>query len=193
MITLHTLGCTRIDVDTEAECTRLTPAAGKRFALLLYLATQPGCRAARTAAQDLLFPASKQGRHGLRELLYQLRRSGVIVGGDAHTIEVGPVRADWMDITQAGRPTPEILRSAQGGVLPGYRPLHGPAFGEWYERFRSATAEALCRRALSEAARALADNDFAGAEAAARAAVALAPGNNQVAVTLAHLLERIAT
>jgi hypothetical protein len=170
----------------------MTPAAGKRFGLLLYLVTQPGFRAARATLHELLFPPTKNGRHGLRELVYQLRRFGVELDGDAHTIElcVRHVRRDWIEIVDGIELSSSLLRSAEAGFLPGYRPAYSEAFGVWYDRFHICMVGALCRGILRDVQRSLSVNDLGAAERAARTCLALEPSNGQATVALAYILRR---
>src|SRR4051812_33783757 len=102
MIKINALGTARIDVQTKKGHAYITPAVGKRFGLVLYLAAQPACRVARTTLQELLLPATTDRRHGLRELLYQVRRRGVPIEGDDHTVALSrdSVRRDWIAITE---------------------------------------------------------------------------------------------
>lgn len=195
MIEIHTLGTARIDVHTELGKTRITPVAGKRFGLLLYLTAQPANRAARSALQDLLFPPTRGGRHGLRELLYQVRRCGVEMDSDAHTVEIhtDAVRRDWAEFSEATALTLAQLRVAEAGFLPGYKPSFSPAFVAWYERFSARAIADLCQSLLREVERALNSNDLAVGELAARACLALDPSNSHAAVVLAYVLARRAS
>jgi hypothetical protein len=188
MIRIITLGAARVDIRTRNVRVRVTPAAGKRFALLLYLVGQPGYRAARTTLRDLLLPATANGSHGLRELLYQVRQGGVEIDADAHTVQIPPksVRRDWTAITEGAELTPSLVRSAEGGFLPGYRPSVSSEFADWYARFYTTTVAELCRGMLRHAERALKAKNLQGADQAARACLALDPSSSQAIVALAY-------
>jgi hypothetical protein len=191
MIKIETLGAARIVIHTRDTSIQLTPAAGRRFGILLYLATEPGCRAPRSTLQELFFPPTKQGQHSLRELLYQVRRCGVELDGDAHTVQMPAiaVQRDWTAVTWAGELTPSLLRSAEAGFLPGYRPSHSPQFAAWYAQFRARIVTELCRGLLREVERSLRSRDFATAELGARACLVLEPANSRAVFALAYAIE----
>jgi hypothetical protein len=175
MIHVHTLGTARIHVGSR----RLTPAAGRRFGLLLYLAAVPGHRTTRATLRTLFFPGVVRDSacHGLRELLYQVRRSGAVVRGDAHVVELeGTVKADWSEVSEAkrgGRLSASVLNRAAGGFLPGYAPTHSSAFSDWYEGFRRGVIRASCRTLDRELTRARSPYDARTVESIARVLLAL--------------------
>ncbi|HVE36213.1 MAG TPA: hypothetical protein VNC18_21780, partial [Gemmatimonadaceae bacterium] len=74
MILVHTLGTALIEVGRFA----IKPTSPRKFAFLLYLAAERGRRVPRTVIQELIFPGQvdRNGRHSLRELVYQLRQMG---------------------------------------------------------------------------------------------------------------------
>lgn len=143
MIHVYALGAARIDVVStrggRRVTTRITPVAAKRFGLLLYLAAQPGHRAPRSTLRDLFFAGVPKERasHGLRELLYQVRRSGVVIEGDAHVVELGgAVRSDWQELLGDGPSDASVNRAVEGGFLPGYAPAHSAEYSKWFGAFR---------------------------------------------------------
>ena len=188
MLHVYGLGAAHID----AGATRITPAAAKRFGLLLYLAAEPGQRAPRAVLLDLFFPrmATGNARHGLRELLYQVRQSGVQIDGDAHVVEIAAeaVRSDWNDAMEATQLDASVLRAAAGGLLPGYAPVHSEAFANWYERFRARATVGLCDALLREADRAIRSGNFSTGAQAARACLVLDQSNGRAAKALATVL-----
>ena len=175
MIHVYTLGTARIHVGSH----RITPAAGRKFGLLLYLAAMPGHRTTRATLHALFFPGvvRENACHGLRELLYQVRRSGAVVRGDAHVVELeGTLKADWSDVSEAkrgGRLSASVLDRAAGGFLPGYAPAHSSAFSNWYDDFRLGVVRASCRALERELTRACSRNDSKAVESIARAVLAL--------------------
>src|SRR4051812_30020310 len=88
MVIVHTLGEAVID----AGDLRITPASARKFALLLYLSSEPGRRISRLALQELIFPdqVDKNARHSLRELAYQFRQHGVFLDSDPDGIALRP-------------------------------------------------------------------------------------------------------
>jgi len=86
--------------------------------------------------------------------------------------------------------TPLMMRTIEGGFLPGYQPTYSRAFAAWHEQFRSITIARLSQRLLREVQRAVIANDLVIAEVAARSCLAIDPSNGQAAVALGHLLAR---
>src|SRR4029078_5215394 len=103
MVFVHTLGQALI----EAGSSRVTPTSVRKFALLLYLSAEPGRRAARSLLRDLIFPeqTEKNARHSLREMVYQLRQSGVVVDSDLDGVAIcqTALRVDYVELLARGR------------------------------------------------------------------------------------------
>ncbi len=172
----------------------LTPTSVRKFALLLYLAAQPDRRLSRAGLQELVFADGKaaNGRHSLRELLYQLRRAGLVFKADADAVELSSesVSRDYVEFIQAGRLTPEQVAAAENGFLPGYAPVLSESFTEWLDGFRARTISELVRVILREVQRALAANSWVATERAARACLALDPLNEEATLSLAEAVAR---
>src|SRR5580765_3416600 len=113
MIFVHALGTARIDVGDA----RVKPTAAKKFALLLYLAAEPGRPVSRATLHDLLFPElpERNAMHALRELLYQVRQIGVELEADKDgvAIRAEAVRSDWREVIAAERPDAAQLRAVE--------------------------------------------------------------------------------
>jgi hypothetical protein len=175
MIHVYSLGTARIQIGSN----RITPAAGRRFGLLLYLAAMPAHRTTRAMLHALFFPgmARRNACHGLRELLYQVRRSGAVIQGDSHAVELeGIVKADWSEVSGAKRVrrlSASVLDRAAGGFFPGYAPTHSSAFANWYDGFRLGVIRASCRGLERHLVRARRHDDAMTAEPIVRALLAL--------------------
>jgi hypothetical protein len=188
MVIVHTLGKALIDAGTM----RVTPASVRKFALLLYLSAEPGRRVPRSVLRDLIFPdqSEKNARHSLRELVYQLRQSGVEVDSDTDGIAIcrEGVQTAHVQLIGRDRLDTQDLTAAEGGLLPGYAPTHSEAFGEWFEGYRARTSFAVCKRLLREVDHAKTIGEWSTAELAARACLALDPMNEEGTLALAEML-----
>jgi DNA-binding SARP family transcriptional activator len=187
MITVHTLGAATIDVGSL----RITPTAAKKFGLLLVLAGDPGRRIPRSVLRSLLFPGSKDvnARHSLRELVYELRHSGVEFDNDSYGIAVKPgaIRADWRRVLD-GPLDDTALESIEGGFLPGYIADLSEDFSEWYDAFRAKVIFELTKELLSIVEQGKRGGSWSKAERAARACLALDPFNERATVAVAEML-----
>src|SRR5690242_20443199 len=118
MIYVHTLGTASIDV---GPCT-INPTSPRKFALLLYLAAERGRSVPRTTLQELIFPdqLDRNGRHSLRELVYQLRQLGAEVetGGEGLRIPEARVQTDYDAVVEGDMPGADHVAAAGGGFLP---------------------------------------------------------------------------
>ncbi len=188
MVFIRTLGTASID----AGATHLTPSSVRKFALLLYLWAERGRRVTRATLHDLIFPdqTAPNARHSIRELVYQFRKLGARIASTGETVELAPesVRADLSDVLRQERPSLDQLRAAQGGLLPGYAPAHSEAFTEWLESFRGRTIAELNRVFVAELNRARKLGDWAIAEAAAQAVLALDPLHEEATLATAEML-----
>jgi DNA-binding SARP family transcriptional activator len=188
MMFVHTLGTALIDAG-EA---RVTPSAGRRFALLLHLSAEAGRRVPRSTLNELMFPdqPDKNARHSLRELVYQCRQLGVQIASDADGIELGVEdgRTDHGAVVNAGRLNLGQLQAITGGFLPGYAPEHSEAFTEWLEAFRARTTFELSKALLREITRARTVADWTTTELAARSCLTLDPLNEEATLALAEML-----
>ena len=188
MVTVQTLGRALIDAGTS----RVMPTSVRKFALLLYLSAEPGRRVARSVLRDLIFPeqTEKNARHSLREMVYQLRQSGVVVDSDPDGIAISrtAIRVDYVEILARGRFEADEFRAIEGGFLPGYAPAHSEAFSEWFEGYHARTSFNLCKGLLSEVSRGRAVGDWTTTERAARACLALDPANEEGTLALAEML-----
>src|SRR5205085_2040855 len=170
----------------------ITPASPRKFALLLYLSANLGRRVPRAILQDLIFSDREpaKAKHSLRELAYQLRRDGVNIVSDSDGIELraANVQSDIADFLAADRLTPDQLRAATGGLLPGYAPSLSEAFTDWLEQFRTDTTLALCKVIQREIIRARGVSDWLTTERAARACLALDPLHEEATFALAEMI-----
>lgn len=186
MIFVQTLGTALI----HAGQSRVSPASTRKFALLLYVASDPGRRISRSALQELVFPdqTDKNGGHSLRELVYQLRQRGTPLESDTYGISLAPtqVRSDYREFLEGGAVTVELLRAIEGGFLPGYAPDHSESFTEWLAGYRARVSFDLCRALLREISRARKGGDWEAIGRAARACLALDPLNEEGTLALAE-------
>lgn len=207
MIKVYTLGGASIELDPPAcdgngaakrtsrsdrDHSRITPAAPRRFALLLYLAIEQGRRVSRERLQTLVFPdqSAASARHSLREALYQLRGVGAPINAENDDLFVDP-RDVWCDFADAlSRPDldADTIRAIAGAFLPGYSPSHSEALTEWYETLRASTISALVRKLLSTSVAATRAARWDTAERAVRACLAIDPWNEEATLALAELL-----
>lgn len=188
MMFLHTLGTALID----AGDTRVTPIAGRKFAMLLYLSAEAGRRVSRTAMNELIFAdqPDKNARHSLRELVYQCRQLGVEIESDTAGVQLGvdDGQTDYGAVIASCRLDLDQLRAVAGGFLPGYEPEHSEAFTEWLADFRARTTFDLSKAVLREIGRARAVADWTTTELAARACLAIDPINDEATLALAEML-----
>ncbi len=188
MLFVHTLGTARIDAGNA----RLTPTSVRKFALLLHLSAEPGRRVPRDVLRELIFPDSTEdnARHSLRELLYGFRRLGVRIDSDKHGMALASdaVASDYSELLAGDRPDPAKLAAAAGGFLPGYAPEHSEAYAEWLAGYRARATFEICKALLKELTRAKRVGDWAQAERAARACLALDPLNEEATLGLAEML-----
>src|SRR5438094_4356950 len=128
MVVIHALGIAVIDTGDH----RVTPAAERAFALLLYLGTECGRRVSRDTLQRMLFPGQTgpNAAHSLRQMVYKLRQLGARIetDGDEVRLPIDAVRVDYRDVLDAPRLSATELRRLEGGFLPDYAPDFSPAF-----------------------------------------------------------------
>jgi DNA-binding SARP family transcriptional activator len=188
MIFVHTLGRAIIDVGE----THISPSAVRKFAMLLYLWAKRGHRVPKSSLQELIFPdqPERNGKHSLRELVYQFRQLGVRFESDSVGIELlsTDARSDYADILASDRLQVHHLEAAEGGFLPGYAPDHSAAFTEWLEGYRAWATIELTKAILRETERGRAAGDWATTARAARACLALDPLNEEATLALAETL-----
>ncbi|MDQ8154412.1 MAG: AAA family ATPase [Gemmatimonadota bacterium] len=124
----------------------LAPDSGMLFPLALVLAQRAGERIPRADLTRLLWPQTPEtaARHSLRQALYRLRRSGLVMDDRGDDVRVDPSRID-SDITDVLRhdwpyraEPVEIERAAS--LLPGFAPDEGTPCAEWYEQLRARVA-----------------------------------------------------
>jgi DNA-binding SARP family transcriptional activator len=178
--------------EIEAGKLRLTPAAERKFALLLRLSAEPGRRVMRATLQELVFPdlTDRNARHSLSDLLYQLRQAGVPIktSRDGVMLESGRVQSDWEALTRLERPGLEQLRAIETGFLPAYAPGRFEAFSDWLAGYRARATLELCRALGTTINRARTVGDRKLTEHAARACLALDPLHEEATLALAEML-----
>ena len=144
-VSLRTLGTVRI----EAARRSIGPAAGRPFALLLYLVCRRGQSTPRRVLQELLFPGWSESRstHSLRQLVYRVRQLGVPVDTDAGDVQIGTADAwiDWSDILERGELGNADMELVAQGLFPGFSPDVSEGYREWFEAERSAVRLRLSR------------------------------------------------
>jgi DNA-binding SARP family transcriptional activator len=160
--------------------------------LLLYLAVERGRPIRRATLQDLVFPdqTEKNAAHSLRELVYQLRRSGAAFIADGNGIAIGRDQA-WLDfegLDATGRLADAQVAQLEGGFLPGYAPEYSESLSEWLAGARARTTFALTRALVVAARQSRSVGDWVRAERAARACLAFDPVNEEATLVLAEAL-----
>jgi DNA-binding SARP family transcriptional activator/tetratricopeptide (TPR) repeat protein len=187
MIHVHTLGASRIDAGRS----RVKPTSVRKFAMLLHLSAEHGRPVPRAALQELIFPdqSERNAQHSLRELVYQLRQSGVHIESDGSAVSLtDAVRCDYSELIARERPDDVQLKAVEGGFLPGYAPAHSEAFAEWFDGYRARAIFDLTKALLKEVQRARSVADWGATERAARACLTLDPLNEEATLTLAEVL-----
>ena len=188
MIVVRTLGTAQIEIGE----TRILPTSPRKFALLLYLAAERGRPVARATLQDLIFPdqTEKNGRHSLRELVYQLRQAGVPLQSDASGVqlEAGGGGLDLDLLVATNCLTDHDLRQIESGFLTGYAPEQSEAFSDWLAAYKARTTFEICRFVVTEVNRSRNVGDWDRAERAARACLALDPLNEAATMVMAEAL-----
>lgn len=159
----------------------IRPSSARSFATLLCLASEPGRRIPRARLLQMIFPdlTEANGAHALRQLIYKLRQSGAPIETAAvHVwIDADHVWTDYGELIASPYPTPEQLRSAEGGFLPGYTADQNKALAEWFENYCTLKTLEIRRAILRELARARLVGDWRALENASRACMALDPLN----------------
>ena len=141
---LHALG--RCVVQTSVAA--ITPRAKLGFALAVRLIGERGGKVARAELLELLWPRERPAaaRHALSEALRKLRAKGLAIQQSAHSVWLPRERAvidadvecdDWRGF---------IGRDVT--ILPGYVAPRSPAFNDWLDDWRAATARAVTSRLL---------------------------------------------
>lgn len=188
MIKVHALGESAIDVDS----TRVSPSAGRSFALLLYLALHRGRRIARSILHEMVFPSydEEQASHCLRQLIYQQRTCGAPIDASAGGLLLPPelVWFDFDALRDSPDPSIELLTAAEGGIFPGYVPTHSESYAEWFEGMREQMTLQFSRTLSEAAKRARAVSDFAKCERTARVALRFDPYNRDATIALAQMI-----
>lgn len=175
-VVVHTLGACRI----EAGPILIRPVAAKRFALLLYLVVERPRRISRFALQELLFPrlTDSNGRHALRELLYEMRHLGLPIDCNEDGVALSEntdVRIDAELLIAASRITEAQAAEVAKGFLPEYNPTASETLAGWVERYRAETTRRLLTVLFAELSRATSAGSWRMAEAIARSCLALDP------------------
>lgn len=172
---------------------RITPSAGRRFGLLLYMAMGAGRQINRASLQEMFFPrqSDDNGRHSLRELVHQVRKLGATLAGDSSYLALlDSVHQDCHALSEAVDPSDAHLSAASGGFLPGYAPTFSAAYSQWLEELRARETLALCRAVLRHTVLAKSRGDWQSTERMARVCLALDPLNEEATCVLAEMLAR---
>jgi len=200
MIELRTLGALELSA-AESRAVASVLAQPRRAALLCYLALAiPRGFHRRDTLFALFWPEydAEQARHALRQSVYFLRRAlgpSTIVSRGDEELALAPeqIRCDaWAFETavEQGRPA-DALDLYRGELLTGFHISAAPEFEHWLDQERD-----RLRVRAGEAGWALAavrerEGDAAGAEQAARRAVAFSPTDETAVRRLLLLLERV--
>jgi hypothetical protein len=158
----------------------VTPATPHLFALLLVLVIGERDPWTRPALQDLLFPGVVGSGHRLRQLLYRLRATGVVLQeGD------GPLRVR----NPVGDPLGPSADARDVGslrVLPHYSPRLSAPFLDWLESARDALQRRLHERELARLRAARERHDWEAASSIALALQLLDPMSEEIASAAAE-------
>jgi DNA-binding SARP family transcriptional activator len=188
VVHLSALGAARISIGRSV----FTPAATRRFALLLYLINERSAPAPRATLLELflhdLLP--RKANHSLRELLYELRRAGIPLASDADGVALAgaSVATDYTDIIGSPSLSDAQLETISAGFLPGYAPNLSDGFGDWLAAFRTRTVFGLTQRLVHELRRARSNDDSSATERIARVCLRLDPVHEEATLALAEML-----
>ncbi len=188
MILLRTLGTASIEIEGTAI---VTPFRARQFPVLLYLAVEHGREASRERLTSLAFcdQSPVDAAHSLREVIYQLRRSGVTIVGTVRgfTIPSEHVNADYEMAVHDGAPGDAALRAMAAGFLPAFTPPKSEAYAEWLDGVRASKTVGLVRRLLPELENALHTARWPHAERLAQACLGLDPLNERATFAMAEI------
>src|SRR4051812_42865445 len=119
MVRVRTFGTVEIDAGNV----RIGPGSPRKFALLLRLTADSGHRVPRSVLRELIFPdlLAKNASHSLRDMVYQLRRTGLTIESDADGVALlDSASSDYGDLITSPQVSIEQLRMVQNGFLPAY-------------------------------------------------------------------------
>jgi DNA-binding SARP family transcriptional activator len=177
-------------VETGDPVTQVDLAAHKGAALLFYLAARPDQPVSRGRLISLLWEDSdeQEGRNSLSTALSRLRRSlppaPIQAVGDSLVWRPDPTSSVWVDLgaflelTRASASREDLDRAVdlwRGPFVEGFDVRDSPAWDDWLDLERSLWQQRMLD-ALERAAEAnAAENDWSGALARARRALAIDP------------------
>ena len=192
MVRVRAIGATEVRVGRR----HIGPDSMVLFALALYLACTAGARIARQQLLDLLWPGVPQlsRRHALRQLLYRLRQSGLVLAHDGEELqlEAANVDSDLASLLAAGwpesAPPDEIVAAAT--VLPGYTPPLSELYREWLDELRARIAAQYRRAVLRQIACARQEGRWFDLDSWARRCLAVDPFNEEGTLARAEAMAR---
>jgi DNA-binding SARP family transcriptional activator/tetratricopeptide (TPR) repeat protein len=159
----------------------LRPSASHLFALLLLLTQAPADGSSRSELQELLFSPTEAGTapHRLRQLLYHLRRLGVIQ-------REGPGGAILLANPIVESVTPDRRSSGDGDfrpprALPHYHPPLPPPFLAWLEQTRDRIEQRAKAQLIRQLREAQSRQDWSTAARIADMVLLTDPLNEEVA------------
>lgn len=187
MIFIQALGAAAIHVGAK----RLLPNAARAFATLLYLSEERNRRVTRAELQSVLFPQHRadQASHGLRQLLYGLRRRGVPIGtpGELVVLAKDAVTFDYTEL-RVGSIPPETASAVTTGILPGYAPSFSKSYAQWVDQRRTVIERNVARTLALHLAELRRAGRWSEIEPIAKAVLALDSLNEEGTLGLAEAL-----
>jgi len=153
---------------------------GQPRTLLVYLALQPDCQAARSTIVEQLWPDTPpdRGRRHLSDALYRLRRSLLpsLIRADAEQIALDLTHTWWVDVWAFLQACVRPTAAERAVAFALYNPELTPEITEtWILPHRTRLQTHFIQLTLTDAADALQTADYARAEAGYRRLLALDP------------------
>ena len=185
MIRIRTLGESTITVGTR----EISPKARALFQLLLYLGIERGRRIPRASLAALIWGHSnpEKSNHSLRQTLYELRRAGARLAGDATYVVLDPNLVD-IDIAKLDNDGLDAVAAATvGDFLPGISGRDGTYY-EWLDDVRERVNARRRRILLNELFRSRRAGHLEQVEQIARELRRIDPLNEEANCALAECL-----
>ncbi|MBI1809706.1 MAG: AAA family ATPase, partial [Gemmatimonadetes bacterium] len=190
MIRIRLLGATSVRVGR----TTVKPASAVQFALTLYLAATAGAPVVRARLLELFWPHmdAETARHALRQMLYRLRRAGLVLEESGESLLVGrdAVEADFvaaLDPSWGERASDDDLAGA-AHFLEDVTLLSLSDFREWIDGLRAQVMASARRALLDRIAVARREGRWSRVEDLSRLCLAIDPLNEQATLARAEAL-----
>lgn len=188
MVHLSTIGPLAIRLGSS----RLAARSARTAAPLLYLVVERGKEIPRRTLIDLFFADSPEPEraHGVRQLMYRLRKAGVPVDGDMATVTLPRDAATWdVERVESGDPfTDDELHALTSGYLSDFASKASGPFADWLDGHRSTVTTTLRRSLLAQLRDEKAKHHFAAVDRIARACLAIDPFNEEATLATAEAL-----